>query len=119
MNVDGPRPRRPLVSKLARAVKDIGNLAITSTTKWVNLRKIKDLPELYKADLLKFGGMMQLGEKPAKTSSRMTAVKNTKKMPGAFDKPSKFFKSEDALTQPKHPSLQKLRDFMLKKHKAS
>ena len=71
------------------------------------------LAELYKADLLKFGGMMQLGEKPAKTSARMTAVKNTKKMPGAFDKPSKFFKSEEAVAQPKHPSVQKLRDFMM------
>ena len=33
-----------------------------------------------------------------------------KSMPGAFDKPSKFFKSEDMA--PKHPSVQKLYDFM-------
>lgn len=40
-----------------------------------------------------------------------------KAMPKVTDKPSKFFKSEIEEFNIKHPTLMKLRDFLLKKHK--
>jgi hypothetical protein len=54
---------------------------------------------------------------PAKPISS-TAVKTpkSKSMPDATDKPSLFFKNEEFQTA-KHPSVQKLRDFLDKKHK--
>lgn len=39
----------------------------------------------------------------------------TKKLPGAFDHPSVFFKSED--NEPKHRNLKKLSDFLKRKNK--
>lgn len=47
---------------------------------------------------------------PAKTSVPSVKMPKAKMMPGAFDKPSKFFKSEDMM--PKHPSVRKLHDFL-------
>lgn len=59
---------------------------------------------------------------PMKTGSGQLSVKipKSKSMPGAFDKPSKFFKSEsksEELCAPKHPTLQKLYSFMKSEHK--
>ncbi len=54
---------------------------------------------------------------PMHTGSQSLSVKipKQKKLAGAFDKPSKFFKSENI--NPKHPSVQKLKDFLLNIHK--
>lgn len=51
---------------------------------------------------------------PSKVGTQSTAVKTpkAKKMPDGFGKPSLFFKSEDDYAKIKHPSLQKLRDFL-------
>jgi hypothetical protein len=46
---------------------------------------------------------------PAKTGIPSVRTPKAKKMPGAFSKPSVFFKSE---TAPKHPSVRKLWDFL-------
>jgi hypothetical protein len=69
-----------------------------------------EVAEFFKAELMKFGGMGQLslGEGAQKPSVKSPRAKG---MPGPGAKPSVFFKSEDV--NPKHPSLQKLRDFIV------
>jgi hypothetical protein len=76
----------------------------------------QEVANFFKNELLKFGGMGQLslGENPMKTGQfKSVRISKQKKMPGPDAKPSVFFKSEDV--QPKHPSLQKLRDFLVNK----
>jgi len=64
-----------------------------------------------------------IGGKPIKSPMKVgtggSAVKTpkAKSMPDATDKPSLFYKTEN-FTAMKHPSVQKLRDFLNKKHKA-
>lgn len=55
---------------------------------------------------------------PMKVGTGGSAVKTpkAKSMPDSTDKPSVFFKNEE-LSGPKHPTVQKLRDFLDKKHK--
>ena len=48
---------------------------------------------------------------PPKTSVPSVKMPKAKSMPDAFDKPSKFFKSED-FQSVKHPSVQKLKAFL-------
>lgn len=86
---------------------------------WDEATKGKDLPEkVSKSEMKKFGGMMQLSvSKGAKAQAPAPRMPKAKKMPGAFDKPSKFFKSEE-FNSVKHPSVRKLLDFIQKKHKA-
>ena len=69
------------------------------------------------------GGMLKTGSALAKPPKMglSTAVKSPKpkKMADPFGKPSLFFKSEpEEFAHVKHPTLQKLRDFLMKKHKA-
>lgn len=52
---------------------------------------------------------------PAKVGSTSVKMPKSKRMPDPFGKPSLFFKGENI--EPKHPSVQKLRDFLEKKHK--
>jgi hypothetical protein len=64
---------------------------------------------------------MSLLNKPKDTTKigkQGTTVKTpkAKKLPGAFDHPSTFFKSEDS--EPKHPNLKNLWAFMNGKHKS-
>jgi hypothetical protein len=72
------------------------------------------MANFYKTELLKFGGMMQLGlsEKGPKAGANSTSVKIPKapRQGKLNDKPSVFFKAESC--HPKHPSTQKLYDFM-------
>lgn len=70
---------------------------------WDEATKGKKLPE-------KVGKAEAPMMKPMKIGIPSVKTPKPKSMPGAFDKPSKFFKSEDAV--PKHPSVQKLYDFM-------
>lgn len=54
---------------------------------------------------------------PMKVGTSLTVkTPKSKSMPDATDKPSVFFKTE-GLQKQKHPSVQKLRDFLDKKHK--
>ena len=66
--------------------------------------------ESAKSEMKKFGGMGQLslGE------STNVKIPKQKHMPGPDAKPSVFFKQE-ACVEPKHPTLRKLRDFLLNK----
>lgn len=48
---------------------------------------------------------------PMKMGSTAVKMPKQKKLPGAFDKPSVFFKSEDS-GGPKHPSVRKLKAFL-------
>lgn len=50
--------------------------------------------------------------KPMKMASTSVKTPKSKKLPGPFDKPSIFFKNED-LNNIKHPSVQKLWDFLM------
>ena len=55
---------------------------------------------------------------PNKAGSTAVKMPKSKKMPDAFGKPSLFFKSEaEEFDYVKHPTLCKLREFILKKHK--
>lgn len=67
------------------------------------------LAAFYKGELMKMGTSLKM----PKTTIPTTSVKmpKAKMMPGAFDKPSKFFKSED-FAGVKHPSVEKLRAFL-------
>jgi hypothetical protein len=77
---------------------------------WDEATKGRKLPEkVSKSELAKANLSMP---KVASTSVKMPKAKM---MPGAFDKPSKFFKSED-FSQVKHPSVQKLKAFLEKVH---
>ena len=71
----------------------------------------QQLAKQYKSEFYKtaFGGMMQL------STAMKTSVKipKQKSMPGAFAKPSVFYKTEELCVEPKHPTLQKLRDFLV------
>lgn len=69
----------------------------------------KNLANFYKTELYKSI------KAPLKTGQLSVKIPKQKSMPGAFDKPSKFFKSEEANVEIKHPSLQKLRDFLMSK----
>jgi len=97
---------------------------------WDTATKGKKLPhKVSKGELAKqTSGSFGLSEKaPKSTSARMPNPAKTgipsvrtpkaKKMPSAFDKPSVFFKSEDI--KPKHPSVQKLWDFMQRRQSRS
>jgi hypothetical protein len=78
---------------------------------WDEATKGKKLPEkVSKAEI----GM----PKPAKVGIPSVKMPKAKTMPSAFDKPSKFFKSED-FNRVKHPSVRKLLDFVQKRHKGS
>jgi hypothetical protein len=74
--------------------------------------KDQRMANFYKAELLKFGGMMQAEKNPLAAGSHKTSVKTPKqkRMPGPGAKPSVFFKAEEV--HPKHPSVQKLYDFV-------
>jgi hypothetical protein len=76
-----------------------------------------EVADFWKGELLKFGGMGQLslGEGAQKPSVK---IPRQKSMPGPDAKPSVFFKTEELCAPVKHPTLQKLSDFMMKKHKA-
>lgn len=54
---------------------------------------------------------------PAKVGSTAVKTPKSKMLPQPGDKPSVFFKTEQN-TPLKRPSIQKLRDFLDKKHKA-
>ena|SRR5271165_300683 len=69
---------------------------------WDEATKGKKLPEKV--------SKAELSIKPMKVGIPSVKTPKPKSMPGAFDKPSKFFKSEEA--PPKHPSVRKLWDFM-------
>lgn len=79
------------------------------------------MAELYKKELMKFGGMMSLGlseknvKSPMHSGSHDTSIKTPrpKKLPGPDAKPSVFFKMEEI--HPKHPSAQKLYDFLARR----
>lgn len=75
----------------------------------------QQVADFWKSEMLKFGGMGQLslGE-GAKAPS--VKIPRQKHMPGPGAKPSVFFKSEDV--NPKHPSLQKLKAFLVNKRVA-
>jgi|ERR1700722_5252904 len=81
-----------------------------------------EVADFWKSELLKFGGMGQLSlgesKSPMHTGTHATSVKipKQKHMPGPGAKPSVFFKSEDV--SPKHPSLQKLKAFLMNKRVA-
>lgn len=56
-------------------------------------------------------------QSPMKVGTSLTVkTPKAKSMPDATDKPSVFFKTEEISTK-KHPTVQKLRDFLDKKHK--
>jgi hypothetical protein len=67
---------------------------------WDKATKGKDLPRKVEKSM---ASPMKMGIKTVKTPRAKT-------MPGAFDKPSAFFKSE--MSPPKHPSARKLWDFL-------
>jgi len=53
---------------------------------------------------------------PSKVGSTAVKMPKSKKLPGALDKPSVFFKGED-FSNVKHSSVRKLRDFLNRKHR--
>lgn len=54
--------------------------------------------------------------KPSKVGSTAVKTPKAKKLPGAMDKPSVFFKSEmEEFPEVKHPNLAKLKKFLLNK----
>lgn len=56
-------------------------------------------------------------QSPMKVGTSLTVkTPKAKSMPDSTDKPSVFFKTED-ISVKKHPTVQKLRDFLDKKHK--
>jgi len=57
-------------------------------------------------------------EKSLTDVPKATKMPKPKMMPGPMDKPSKFWKSEpEEFAHVKHPSLMKLKDFLMGKHK--
>jgi hypothetical protein len=67
---------------------------------WDEATKGKNLPERVSKSM----------PNPTKTAIPSIRMPKPKAMAGAFDKPSKFFKSENV--HPKHPSVRKLWDFI-------
>lgn len=55
---------------------------------------------------------------PMKTAIPAIKTPKIKRLPDAFSKPSEFFKS-DQIFQSKHPSIQKLKDFLVKTKRRS
>lgn len=68
------------------------------------MNKNENMAGFYKTELYKTFNPMKSGKISVKTPK-------SKHLPGAFDKPSVFFKSEE-ICAPKHPSLQKLNVFL-------
>lgn len=71
--------------------------------------------EMMQKDVLPMASRDQILKSVGQIGKQSTAVKTpkSKKMPGAFSKPSAFFKTENFKI--KHPSIQKLRDFLMKR----
>jgi hypothetical protein len=75
--------------------------------------------EEFKQSLLKISTSVPTASVPNPSKVGSTAVKMPKasKQPDPFGKPSLFFKNEDKeFDKVKHPSVQKLRDFLKKVH---